>query len=234
LLAVSATVEFREDRMAREKSASVSVKLEISEESAAFAEARWAKSNFYSCEAYLDGLLEEAIWTEQRLEEEGKAGFRQNEEMDATEKNRVPQLRPEVKSSEKKTRRNPLPGADEERLALMKKLNPLTGLTQDDKGETVRLVLDMPKEWIMLAAWLEIKDRMRANGNLGSAENIWLEGDAGRMQKYHAKNHLWRMINDDMHANLHLLAAGSHWILYPPEKKEKPEKPLDIDDGIPF
>jgi hypothetical protein len=219
--------------MAREKSP-VSVRLEISEESAAFAEANWAKSNFYSYEAYLDGLLEQAIWIEQQLEKEGKAGFRQNEEMDATEKNLVPQLTPEVKSSAKKTRRKPLPGAKEERSALLEKLNPWIRQTQDDKGETVRVVLDVPKEWIVLAAWLEVKDRMRSKGNFGSAGSIWWEMDVGRLQKYHAKNYIWRMINNDMHANLHWLSVGAHWTSYPPEEKEKqPERP-PIDDDIPF
>jgi hypothetical protein len=147
----------------------------------------------------------------------------------------------------KKEARKPLPGAKEERSALLEKLNPLVRLTQDGKGETVRVVLDVPKEWIVLAAWLEAKGRMRDAGNFGSAGNLWWEMDVGRLQKYHAKNYIWRMIKNDMHANLHWLSVGAHWTSYPPEKKEPPAKraatrtlplpkfePSEIDDDIPF
>jgi hypothetical protein len=133
----------------------------------------------------------------------------------------------------KKEARKPLPGAKEERSALLEKLNPWISQTQDGKGETVRVVLDVPKEWIVLAAWLEAKDRMRSKGNFGSAGSIWWEMDVARLQKHHAKNYIWRMINNDMHDNLHWLSVGVHWTSYPPEKKE-PENRPDNDDDIPF
>jgi hypothetical protein len=109
----------------------------------------------------------------------------------------------------------------------------------------VRVVLDVPKEWIVLAAWLEAKGRMRTRGNFGSAGNIWWEMEVGRLQKYHAKNYLHRLINNDMHDNLHWLSVGAHWTSYPPKKGEPPAKraasrtlpkfePSEIDDDIPF
>jgi len=132
----------------------------------------------------------------------------------------------------KKEARKPLPGAEEERSALIEKLNPLVRRTRDGKGETVRVVLDVPKEWIVLAAWLEAKGLMRDAGNFGSAGNIWWEMEVGRLQKWHAKNCLRRLINNDMHDNLHSLTVGAHWTSYPP--KEKPDKRPDVDDDLPF
>ena len=133
-----------------------------------------------------------------------------------------------------KRAQKPLPGAKEERSALIEKLNPLVRLTRDGKGETVRVVFDLPKEWIVLAAWLEAKGRMRDAGNFGSAGNIWWEMEVGRLQKWHAKNFLQRLITNNMHENLHFLAVGMHWTSYPPDKKEKPDNRPDVDDDIPF
>ena len=56
--------------------------------------------------------------------------------------------------------------------------------------------------------------------------------EVGRLQKWHAKNYLRRLINNDMHDNLHWLTVGAHWTSYPPEKK--PDKRPDVDDDLPF
>jgi hypothetical protein len=64
----------------------------------------------------------------------------------------------------------PLPGAKEERSALLKNPDPLVSRTQDGKGETVRVVLDVPREWLVLAAWLEIEGDMHDRVNSGMPE----------------------------------------------------------------
>ena len=71
----------------------------------------------------------------------------------------------------------------------------------------MRVVLDVPKEWIVLAAWLEVKGRMRTRGNFGSAGNIWWEMQVARLQKWHAKDYIWRLINNDMHE----ICTGCRW-----------------------
>lgn len=139
----------------------------------------------------------------------------------------------------------PLPGAKEERSALIEKLNPLVKLTQQGKGETVRVVLDLPKEWIVLAAWLEVKGQLRDEGNFGDAGEFWRDTKLEPVQKRYAKTYLRRMTNNAMHANLHHLSVGGHWTSYPPEKRKPPAKraasgtlpkfePSEIDDDIPF
>ena len=60
MLAVSAT-EFQGDGMAKKKSKAVWVKLQISEENAAFAEAGWAKLRYFSRDDYLNALLNGAL-----------------------------------------------------------------------------------------------------------------------------------------------------------------------------
>jgi hypothetical protein len=62
----------REGRMAKKKSKTVWVKLQISEENAAFAEARWAKLRYFSRDDYLNGLLNGALLGEKRLPKQRK------------------------------------------------------------------------------------------------------------------------------------------------------------------
>ena len=39
---------------------------------------------------------------------------------------------------------------------IIAEINPLIEATEEEAGETVRVVIDLPKEWAILAGWLEL------------------------------------------------------------------------------
>ncbi len=61
----------------------------------------------------------------------------------------------------------------------------------------------------MLAAWLEMKTRMRRAGQAGRCEFD------GLAQSQEAKDYLLRIIGDDLRAAFGELATGRHAVLYP-------------------
>lgn len=126
-----------------------------------------------------------------------------------------------------------LPGAQDEFEALHEKIWPLIERRQDldgkGEGDTVRISIDLPVEWMWLAAWLTIKDRMRRHGELGPVTGDITHHE--RLVRHHAKTYIARLIDYDMHMQLTELANGAHPVLYPP-----PQKPAaaEMDDEIPF
>lgn len=139
----------------------------------------------------------------------------------------------ENEGSEEDRRNARLPGAQAEFNAFYDSINPLINETQspDESGETVRITLDVPREWIAFAAWLELKTRMRMKGNLGKAPPVSTAGHA--TEKRLARAYIARELNNQFHMELHDLATGGHPYLYPP--KPAPAGPAwSIDDEIPF
>ena len=104
----------------------------------------------------------------------------------------------------------------------------------DQSFEKVRIVLDIPKAWIVLACWLAIKARKRRAGDLESPSFMRPHSPhyVDRNVKSWARAYLWDLIHDRMHWELHWLATRDHPYLFPEEEK-KPAPP-DLDDGIPF
>lgn len=103
----------------------------------------------------------------------------------------------------------------------------------DYSFETERIVLDIPKAWVVLAAWLAIKERKRSAGKLEASAFMRPEDPAhvDRHIRTWARRFLWRVIHNQMHAHLHALAVSAHPCLFP-EQAEK--RSADLDDGIPF
>ena len=106
------------------------------------------------------------------------------------------------------------------------------GEVDGSKAETMRVVLDIPKAWIHLAAWLELTARERNySGHTFSDVNVPLGWENKRRW---AKVFFWRMINNQMHDDLHFLCVGAHPYCSPPKKDKPPTKARLSDDDIPF
>ena len=104
----------------------------------------------------------------------------------------------------------------------------------DYSFEKERVIVDIPKAWVVLAAWLAIKERKRRAGKLD--DSAFMRPDSPDHVDKHvrtwARRYLWRLIHDRMHWELHELAVMAHPYLFPEEQKKR-EAP-DLDDGIPF
>jgi hypothetical protein len=131
----------------------------------------------------------------------------------------------------KNTGRKQLPGAQAEFDELAKQINALLDRTQDGKGETMRIVIDLPREWALLATWLTLKWRRRHREDFEPLPHFDLLTD--RMIRHWTRTYVRLELNNHFHNELHTLSAGVNSLLYPPEKEEKSPIP-DMDDGIPF
>ena len=104
----------------------------------------------------------------------------------------------------------------------------------DHSFERERIVLDIPRAWVVLAAWLAIKARKRRAGDLEAS--AFMRPDRPDHVDKHvrtlARCYLWDLIHDRMHWELHELAVQEHPYLFPPPA-ESP-RPPEPDDGIPF
>lgn len=111
----------------------------------------------------------------------------------------------------------------------------------DEKAETMRLVLDVPKAWILLAAWLHTSGHDRETGEPRSDHvHQWPYGDDAEkwdhLRKL-ARRYFAGEIHESMHDHLHYLCTGGHYALrsLPKEpSQEARQKPSHDDDEIPF
>jgi hypothetical protein len=99
---------------------------------------------------------------------------------------------------------------------------------------TRRMVLDVPEEWFLLFAWHENRLRLRRQGQNGATgltpERIAL---SERFTRKIVSRYMWRALNNDFHAELHLLATGASDLLRP--EPPRPARPThnDSNDRIP-
>lgn len=112
--------------------------------------------------------------------------------------------------------------------------SPAEGNEDGAAIETERIALDIPKAWVVLAAWLAMRERLRRAGD--HATSAFMRPDSPDHVDKHirtwARRLLWKVIDHQMHLDLHELAVGSHPYLFPEEQAE-PTSP-EPDDGIPF
>lgn len=114
---------------------------------------------------------------------------------------------------------------------LYDQLDPLIQATQDGQGQTVRMMIAVPEEWAVLAAWLALRERKRwANDLSPLPDGIMLDERFTRGK--HISRYMRQVLNDHFHHQLHLLAIGAHPYLYPSKAKQKSDDAYD--DGIPF
>jgi hypothetical protein len=206
LLAVSATAEFREDGMAKKKSKAVWVKLQISEENAAFAEAGWAKLRYFSRDDYLNGLLNGALMREVK-----------------------------IPKPHKEKKREEIPGARAEFEEFNKRIEPLFE-SSEQRARKVPVVIDMPLAWAMLAAWVYCKSEKREAKDFeplpdfsGDLELI------GKSAARYAEDAIYKELTGDKHmledGEHHLLFPP----LWETGRKTKEGGGAgDMDDDIPF
>lgn len=97
-------------------------------------------------------------------------------------------------------------------------------------AETVRFMITLPKEWAILAAWLEAIGNSRKEDKLYPLRRP-VSLDTFTDQKGF-RSHVWQTLNNYYHEELHWLATRSHPYLY----EEDPElgKGYIADNDAPF
>jgi hypothetical protein len=206
LLAVSATAEFGEDGMAKKKSKAVWVKLQISEENAAFAEAGWAKLRYFSRDDYLNALLNGALMREVK----------------------IPKPRKEKKREE-------IPGARAEYGEFYKRIQPLFDV-QEQTAKKVPVVIDMPLAWAMMAAWIDCKSERRELKDFDALPDFSGDLDLiSKSAARYAESVIYKELNGDMYMledGEHHLFFPPLWETA--RKTKKGDGAEDMDDDIPF
>ncbi len=101
--------------------------------------------------------------------------------------------------------------------ALVDRVLDLVMIHQDDKagGPSQRFVMDVPDAWVTLAAWLEMRRRMRLKDRHGPSP-LWIDEPSDRIVRGLAKRHIGLLIHETMHLELHRLATGGHPFLQSP------------------
>ncbi len=87
--------------------------------------------------------------------------------------------------------------------------SPLGDRFLNGHSRTVSIQLEVPEEWAMLAAWLEMKTRMRRAGQAGRCEFD------GLAQAQEASDYMLRIIGDDLRKAFGELGTGRHVLLHP-------------------
>lgn len=100
-------------------------------------------------------------------------------------------------------------------------------------GETMRLVLDLPKEWAILAAWLELQGLFPSRGEARPLGRD-IDPDPRLADWQRAKTYIGRALHNHFHDELHCLCVGAHPYLYPVPPREQRSTLLDLDDDILF
>lgn len=101
------------------------------------------------------------------------------------------------------------------------------------QGDTVRICLDVPRAWLLLAWWLERTEQLRRDGRFTVMQAGIDPTEYERAMRDPARRFLGRMLDSDMHLELHDLATGGHRYLSPPAPAVSAVF-KDDDDGIPF
>ena len=113
---------------------------------------------------------------------------------------------------------------------------------KDGQVDTVRLCFDIPKAYIVLAAWCNIKRKQRRHGNEKHSALMYPEHPEtiNKNIKAHAKNYIHLLLDYALDVEtLHYLACKEHPILFEVPEQERNEyqqekKKQDLDDEIPF
>lgn len=136
----------------------------------------------------------------------------------------------------KKTRKKEI---KEKVAALTEVVHQLLEQTKDEEGRKIpsgsmRVVIDIPKAWIVLAAWLMLTYRARRDGTHRVADFLPVDEHKLWMMRPWAKLWMWDLIDSSMHAELHELCIGVHHYFRPPKPAPRHRPEFDLDDGIPF
>jgi hypothetical protein len=99
---------------------------------------------------------------------------------------------------------------------------------------TRRVVLDLPEEWFLFAAWLDMRTRQRIHGKDGPTGHLSLRESLGMRPT--VRGYILHALDNHFHEELHELCTGISSLLRPrPERPKEEKRPLsDLDDDIPF
>lgn len=98
-----------------------------------------------------------------------------------------------------------------------------------------RLSIDVPREWLIMAAWLDLRGDLRKR-KLQVAFQDTIGEELSEHHLKRAADFLWWQMNNCFHEDLHWLATGAHPILEKPRPKPDDTAKVnnDLDDDIPF
>jgi hypothetical protein len=196
----------REDGMAKKKSKAVWVKLQISEEKAAFAEAGWAKLRYFSRDDYLNALLNGALMREVK----------------------IPKPRKEKKREE-------IAGARAEFDEFYKRIKPLFE-SSEQRTRKVPVVIDMPLAWAMMAAWIYCKSEKREAKDFDPLPDFDGDSDLiSKSAARYGEDAIYKELNHDMYMleeGGHHLFFPPLWETG--RKTKEGGGAGDMDDDIPF
>jgi hypothetical protein len=109
----------------------------------------------------------------------------------------------------------------------------LAATTKGKDRSTRRIVQYVPDEWMLLAAWLEVRRRMRMDGGHGPSP-LKIDDPNDRLIRGLARRYISFVLNDHFHLELHHLATGDHPFLIAPPEYSRPVVDDRLDDDLPF
>lgn len=100
----------------------------------------------------------------------------------------------------------------------------------------LKLVVELPPHWVLLAGWMEALRRKRMHGKDGPTMIEPHSLGYERMMRGLAKRHLAWALNEHFTWELHQHCTGAGWLLRPPPEKEvdAAPPPINLDDEIPW
>ena len=106
------------------------------------------------------------------------------------------------------------------------------GIIRGDRNrDTMRVCFDIPKAWILFAAWQALTYRNEDTGRLEhwaveqhdlDNEEVW------NFMRRHVRPYLHRLLDNEMHAQLHYVCQGMDGMFWTGED-DAPDKPKDSE-----
>lgn len=117
--------------------------------------------------------------------------------------------------------KRPDPDLQAEAAGLLAELRVLLERTKAGQGETLRFTLTVPKELVILAAWMAYKADRAATGEHGPLPrpiHLRRESDGHRLADwYRARDVFWSLIQEPLAEDWNRLADETHPLLFRPD-----------------
>jgi len=102
-----------------------------------------------------------------------------------------------------------------------------------------KLVIELPEQWVLLAAWMEARRHHRGHGKDGATGIEPAHIEYQRLMRGLAKRHVAWALHEYFHQELHEHCNGQGWLLRPERERSKTDVDAGrnhghLDDDIPF
>lgn len=129
--------------------------------------------------------------------------------------------------------------------AFKERIHTALNKTQGGTGDTVRICLDIPVEFLSLATWLELHEKRRGLIINGKSEQVekaskklseLINMPPIHTHKIHAKNYIYHELWNHFQMEFHELCTNIHPFFYEVEPLPEltPEQKQELKRGIPF